>query len=43
MWCWLKIAAQVGLGVLAHCYDEFSMHYTAVCFIDYGEMHHGDV
>jgi hypothetical protein len=43
MWCWLKIAAQVGLSALVHCYDELAMHQTAVCFIVYSDLHHGNV
>jgi hypothetical protein len=38
-----KIAAQVGLSVLVHCYAEFAMHQTDVFFLVYSELHHEDV
>ena len=40
---WIEWAGALLLSGLVHCQDEFSMHQTAVWFIVYGEMHHGDV
>ena len=41
MWCWLRIAAEVGSSVLVQC-GEFFLHQTAMLLYVWGNVHHMD-